>query len=83
MFFIKKSECSTSLVQLNLSNFITANAKDLTFMFSRCDSLIDLNISKSKFDIESYSIITSGMFNRCNPELKEKIKKQYKNLNIN
>ena len=49
-------------------------------MFSRCSSLIDLRIFKIDLDkVEDVNYMFSG----CKKELKEKMKKLYKNLDVN
>ena len=40
----KKRKCS-SLTSLNLYNFNTNNAKDMSYMFNECSSLTSLNLS--------------------------------------
>ena len=71
-------ECS-SLKELNLSNFNTNNVNNMRGMFNGCSSLKELNLSNFNTNNVNYM---SGMFNGCSDELIEKIKEQYKNLNI-
>ena len=64
------SGCS-SLLELNLSNFHTSNAKNMMSMFYGCTSLNELNLSNFNTD----KVIHLGcMFIGCSNELKEKIK---------
>ena len=59
------SEC-ISLINLNISNFITSSVENFNYMFSGCSSLISLDFSN--FDTSSSRNIT-GMFSGC-PNLK-------------
>ena len=69
----------TSLEQLNLSNFTSNNVGNMRYIFNGCYSLKELNLSN--FNTNNVNDMR-GMFNGCSDELIEKIKEQYKNLNI-
>ena len=68
-----------SLKELNFTNFNTNNVSNMTMMFSWCSSLKELNLSNFNTNNVKYM---SDMFYGCLDELKEKIKKQNKNIKI-
>ena len=65
---------------LNISKFNTSNVINMTKMFGECKELNYLDISK--FDIKKRTRI-NNMFYHCKISLKEKIRKQIKNINDN
>ena len=70
------SECSL-LKELNLNNFNTNNATNISYMFSYCSSLEELNIEN--FNTDNVTDIW-GMFYNCSNEFVMKIKTNYKNI---
>jgi len=66
-----------SLKKLNLSNFKTKNVLTMCGMFHGCSSLINLDISY--FSLNQVKNI-KFMFSHCSTELKNKIKKEKKDL---
>ena len=72
MFF----RCSL-LEDLNLSNFVTKNVVNISFMFCGCPLLKEINISNF---IINNTMDTSYMFFGCSKELKSNIKAQNKNI---
>ena len=64
---------------INFINFHRNNVINMGFMFYGCSSLKELNLSN--FNTNNVNNMR-GMFNGCSDELIEKIKEQYKNLNI-
>ena len=68
------NDCS-SLKKLNLKNFNTNNVTDMSYMFSHCSSLEELNLTN--FNTNNVTDMYR-MFYECSPELKSKIKNQYK-----
>ena len=73
------ARCS-SLNKLNLSNFNTDNVYHIHCMFFECSSLKELDIS-SNFNT-NYIIDKDQMFKGCPNELINKIKEQYKNIDV-
>ena len=70
--------CS-SLINLDLSNFISDNVINMSYMFSNCYSLINLDIGHFKFKKETNM---THMFYKCSEILINQVKKQNKNLKI-
>ena len=73
------ARCS-SLNKLNLSNFNTDNVYQIHCMFFECSSLKELDIS-SNFNT-NYIIDKDQMFKGCPNELINKIKEQYKSIDV-
>ena len=69
MFIIEK--------KLNLTNFNTNNAEDMSYMFHRCSSLKELNLTN--FNTTNVTNMRE-MFHRCSDDLKRKIKSENKNI---
>ena len=69
-------KCS-SLEKLDINNFNTNNVTFMSSMFAECCSLKELNISN--FNTNNIKFM-GNMFSSCPDELKEKIKKQNKNI---
>ena len=70
------SECE-SLKELDLSNYNTDNLTDMADMFNGCTLLTNLNISN--FNMNKVKNM-KGMLSNCSDELKNKIRKQNKNI---
>ena len=66
---------SSSLEELNISNFNTNNVNNMVSMLKRCLSLKGLNISN--FNINNVHYM-EGMFKGCSDKFLMKIKSQYK-----
>ena len=67
----------SSLKELNLKNFNTYNATDMSHMFYKCSSLKELNFNN--FNTNNVTD-KGGMFNGCSYDLKIKIKSENKNI---
>ena len=59
--------------------FNTNNVSDMSFMFSKCSSLKELNISNFNTNNETDML---EMFYKCSDELKNKIKQQNQKIRI-
>ena len=70
--------CS-SLKELNLNNFNNNNVTNMSGMFIGCSSLKELNLSNFIINNDNYM---KEMFFGCSNELKDKIKKQNKNIEV-
>ena len=66
-----------SLIELNVSSFKTSKVNDMSSMFEKCKNLIFVNISNF---ITNEKCTVDSMFSSCQKVLKDKIKKQNKNI---
>ena len=55
---------STYLTDLNLDNWDTSKVKDMSYMFSSCESLSYINLNNENFDTRNV-IFMNGMFQYC------------------
>ena len=62
---------------VDLSNFDTQNVAYMGYMFYRCKSLKEVNLSS--FNINKVQNM-NGMFNLCELEFKSKIREEYDNF---
>ena len=67
------------LKEINLSNFNTNNATDMSWLFNGCSSLKEINLNN--FNINNVDDMF-GMFSGCLDELKFKIRNQYKGFKV-
>ena len=73
------NRCS-SLVTLNLSNFNTSQVINMGYMFNNCRSLKNLDIHNFVF---KNSVEINYMFSNCSDVLKNKIRKENKDIKEN
>ena len=66
-----------SLFELNVSSFKTSKVNDMSSMFEKCKNLIFVNVSNF---IINEKCTVNYMFSSCQEVLKDKIKKQNKNI---
>ena len=68
---------SSSLKELNLSNFNTSKVIGMEYMFYQCSALKELNLSN--FNTNNVTDMRY-MFSRCSHQFKNKIRSEYKNI---
>ena len=59
------SKCK-DLEYLDLSNFNSENATDMSYMFNECNKLKDLNLMNFSINCITENMLTSQQKNKCN-----------------